>query len=229
MCGQCSIKRRPCHYVEPVFIHDRNSGVQSRASTPPNSVDGAFDNSKTAERVTLRLKRHRRAQAGKGEFLTFEPVRTPSPTPVRLSPQPTYSLNLGSVLSEEALDFSPLGPWVKLAQRGNGGSLCVQLALQYALQSMIAFRDLHPEESLKKASGIGVRALRSLQSSINSSADNGHKMDVVVAMLLHYAAEVSVSLLGRRSIVSLTSWNLAISWYIILALHPSPAGSEPRA
>lgn len=190
MCGQCSIKRRPCHYVESVFIHDRSSGAQSRASTPTTNMNAAVDACKAAERVTLRLKRHRKALAGEGEFLTFEPVRTPSPTPVRVSPQPAVSLDLGSVCGEEALDFGPLGPWVKLSQSSNESDSCVEMALQYALQSMIAFQDSHPEESLKRANRIGVRALRSLQSSIDSSPDNEDKFYLVVAMMLHYAAEV---------------------------------------
>lgn len=190
MCGQCSIKRRPCHYVESVFIHDRSSGAPSRASTPSKSIDTSIEHGKTADRVTLRLKRHRKALAGEGEFLTFEPVRTPSPTPVRLSTQTTVVLGLSSIFGEEALDFNPLGQWIKFPQSSNEEIHCVDLASQYAFQSMLAFQDFHSEESLKKASSIGVCALRSLQSSIDSSADNEDKMDIVVAMMLHYVAEV---------------------------------------
>lgn len=82
---------------------------------------------------------------------------------------------------------------MNLAQSSDEGSPCVELATQYALESMIAYREFHSEESLRRASRIGVRALRSLQFSIDSSPDNEDKLYLVIAMMLHYAAEVSPS------------------------------------
>ncbi|KAK4493675.1 hypothetical protein PRZ48_014860 [Zasmidium cellare] len=196
MCGPCSIKRRPCHYVESVFVHDRSSPGQTAVITPADALDTIISNRKPSEQApcTLRLKRHHKAKAGQGEFLTFEPVKPSSPSPVRASSPP--SIDLGSVFGHEALELSPLGPWVHLAQQRSGENPCLELALQYTLQCMIAFQQSHSEESVKRASRIGVRALRSLQSSIESSQDHDDKLSVVYAIMLHYAAEGICQLLN---------------------------------
>lgn len=163
---------------------------------------------------------------GQGEFLLFEPVKLWSPSPAMLCPQTRNAISLGSIFGYEALDLSPLGPWVRLAWPNSDSNPCLELASQYAHQSMVAFQHSHSEESLKRASRTGLAALQSLQSGIESCQDDRDKESLVIAVMLHYAAEVSCPI----------AWHLrrdadcfrpALPRNCILALHTASPRSVP--
>ena len=177
--------------------------------------------------MTLRLKRTRRAQNG-GVFKIFgqsRPAKTRrrssqiadassihkiniepdgpqlqllDPMPRFLCQQSKRSMEWGVVFGFEALDMNPLGRWVKLSWPSIEEDLCVELASDYALKSMLAFQQ-RDELSLNRAYSAGGKALRSLQDAIGacSTQTQSATTNLVAAVMLHYAAEVRTTITSQ--------------------------------
>lgn len=124
-------------------------------------------------------------------ILTFEPVRIDSPGPLLACPQARIATNLSTIFGYAALNLAPLGPWVRLGWPSSvSTNTCIELASQYALESVVVFQHGHSEQSLARTSKIGLTALRSLQWNIERCRDDEEKQALVVAVMLHFAAEV---------------------------------------
>ena len=93
-----------------------------------------------------------------------------------------------SIAGTASLNLYPLGNWVKLAWDHVGCNSYLDLAVEYTLSAMIAFRQQNNKDFVK-ISAIGGRAMRSLRQSIMSGTKS---IDVYVAIMLHYATEVSL-------------------------------------
>jgi hypothetical protein len=97
-----------------------------------------------------------------------------------------------SVAGTASLNLYPLGNWVKLAWDHVGCNSYLDLAVEYALGAMTAFRQQHNKDFLK-ISAIGGRAMCSLWQAIVSGTKS---IDVYVAIMLHYATGVSRLMYG---------------------------------
>ncbi|KAF2171694.1 hypothetical protein M409DRAFT_17931 [Zasmidium cellare ATCC 36951] len=138
----------------------------------------------------LRLKYQYKAQEGHGEFFTFQAVRPCSPGPLLRDARAKIASNLGSIFGYAALNLAPLGPWIRLGWPSSTGTgECIDLASQYALETVVAFQHGHSDLSLARASKIGSTALRSLQSSIELCQQDEDKQALILAVMLHFAAE----------------------------------------
>ena len=165
--------------------------------------------------VALRLKRSHKAETGSGEFLMFgrprrqfrkvkvepasenedQPESTSrrrsalSPSPLKLvsSPQESLAAKWISVVGPASFNLYPLGSWIKFAWAHVGCDAYLDLAVDYALSAITAFRK-EDQTNFIKLSAIGGRAVRSLRQAIMRGTKS---VDVYVAVMLHYAAEVS--------------------------------------
>ena len=205
-----------------MFIHEHvQLGHQASSAKEPVRLL-----KKPESEVTWRLKRFIRAQSGQGEYLKFWPMRNskdeknavaktgmrvPNPVkcepsyvpssalePALLCPLSKLSARWGSVLGFEALDMNPLGGWLKAAWLCMGEDDYLDLASEYALKSVITFQR-HDKRNLSQAYAAGESALRSLQVAINvgTGQDEDRTTNLIVTVMLHYAAEVSVLAIGR--------------------------------
>lgn len=148
---------------------------------------------------TLRLKYQEKVQEGQGEFLTFESIRQPSPSTAITCPWTRTVASLGSIFGYEALDLeaAPLGPWMRLEWPSS--DTCLELASQYVLEGVVVFQHSHSPPSVQNVNKIGSSALRSLQISVGSCGQDKDKEILLMAVMLHFAAEVrviSMSILG---------------------------------
>ena len=164
--------------------------------------------------VTLRLNRSHKAETGSGEFLMFgrprrqfrkvkvEPASenedqpessrqrsalSPSSLKFISSPQESLAAKWISVVGPASLSLYPLGSWIKFAWAHVGCDAYLDLAVDYALSAITAFRK-EDQSDFVKISSIGGRAVRSLRQAIMRGTKT---IDVYVAVMLHYAAEVS--------------------------------------
>ena len=163
--------------------------------------------------VTFRLRRSRKAQTGAGAYFIFgRPTRHPVKVEIELStedeesatyrrritlsPLPMVLLTRSqdslaskwiSIAGSASLDLYPLGKWVKLAWDHVGRNSYLDLAVEYALSAMTGFRQ-HSRSDSVNIPEIGGRAMRSLRQAIMAGTND---IDVYVAVMLHYAAEVS--------------------------------------
>ncbi|KAK4503149.1 hypothetical protein PRZ48_006576 [Zasmidium cellare] len=147
------------------------------------------------DRITLRLRHHSKAIDGDGEFLTFQSVRPSAPGPLLLCPRARMTANLGSIFGYAALNLAPLGPWIRIGWPSSIDSDgCLELASQYALESIVAFQHGHSEQSLDRASKTGVTALRSLQRGIETCQKDEERQALILAVMMHFAAEIGSAL-----------------------------------
>lgn len=205
--------------LQPTSQSQSSSASTSRSSSyrsdrTETNVDGR-------QNFTLRLKRSRKAELGSGEFLMFGRSRrgpskikletpseaddgerpaaphrrstlSPSPSSILSRPQDSLAARWMSVAGTASLSLYPLGNWVKLAWDHVGCNSYLDLAVEYALSAMTAFRHQDKKDFLK-ISIIGGRAMRSLRQAIMSGTKS---IDVYVAIMLHYATEVSCLMYG---------------------------------
>ena len=187
----------------------------------------------TDQTVTLRLRRSRKAEVGGGEFSIFgRPADNGkarvarrqtgsaiymrpmiqlgeanklilSPSPALKCPQTTLAASWASIFSFEALNLNPLGDWVKQAWCRTGEDAYLDLAADYALQSMQAFQ-LRQPSSDSKTLAAGQRALRSLRAAFDTRLFELSPENMLVTVMLHYAAEVSAHSAHRGSKLMLT-------------------------
>jgi hypothetical protein len=114
-------------------------------------------------------------------------VLSPSPLKLVSSPQESLAAKWISVAGPASLILYPLGSWIKLAWAHVGCDAYLDLAVDYALSAITAFRKEDKNDFIK-ISTIGGRAVRSLRQAIMRGTKT---IDVYVAVMLHYAAEVS--------------------------------------
>lgn len=93
-----------------------------------------------------------------------------------------------SIAGSASLSLNPLGSWVKLAWEHVGNNAYLDLAVDYALAAITAFRQQNYKDFVK-ISAVGGRAMRRLRDAITSGTKC---IDVYVAIMLHYAAEVGL-------------------------------------
>lgn len=163
--------------------------------------------------IVLRLKRTQQAESGAGQFLTFtkstsignsigrrkqsnDSRKKKSPSPPSFPPASSetrlaarWLAAIGSTRFEES-PLSLLGTWVKLVPSYVGSSKVLDLSITYILESMGEFRQgMEPEGT--RACVTGQRSLRSLYAAIGDSDPDKMNMEVIMAVMLHYIAEVS--------------------------------------
>ncbi|KAF2171628.1 hypothetical protein M409DRAFT_50300 [Zasmidium cellare ATCC 36951] len=187
--GRSSIKRRPCRYpvVDSTFVSQDD--IQPKTS---DILIGDIDIPvRTATKgARLKCKRHKRAAVGEGESLTFDSARLLSLPPPLLCPQTEHVARGVSVFGYKALQLNPFGIWVKFAWSSNpGDNASLELASQYALESMLTFQSGHDQHSLRRVRQTGIMAIKSLQSDIESCTSDEQKQRLLVAVMLHWSAE----------------------------------------
>ena len=111
-----------------------------------------------------------------------------SPKQGLLDPQTSLASKWGSVFGFEALDLNPLGAWLKAAWLCEGEDGYLDLAGEYALESMLSFHE-RDRVSSSRVYSKGAKALESLQVATNTRESVNLK-NLIVAVMLHYAAEV---------------------------------------
>jgi hypothetical protein len=103
-----------------------------------------------------------------------------------------------SVAGPGLLHLNPLGNWIRLAWDHVGCNSYLDLALEYCLTAITEFRQRH-QKNIVKISTIGSSAMRSLRHAIESGTNC---IDVYVAIMLHYAAEVRFSRVSAVNFVA---------------------------
>ena len=113
------------------------------------------------------------------------------PTATLLCPTTALSARYGSVFGFEALTLNPLGRWTRYAWTHAGEDDFLDFASDYAYDSMFAFQHRDDSQTMQVRL-TGQRAIQKLQAAVDATAGSA-KMDdnLVVAIMLHYAAEVS--------------------------------------
>lgn len=210
MCGSCAKKRRPCIYT-PVKLADRVPNGRHVLAFP---VDDTYDHDTTEIGILdpvlglgdklLEVRNVYPAEHGQGTFHTMDlsakcllkrastspKIEPCSPKLAILCPQSSARERWSSIFGYEALSLNPLGDYVKTAILYAPENRALDLACQYTLNSMFAFQR-RDDASLMRAHKTGAKALAALKAAVSSSLSNDDMRNVTIAMLLHFAAEVS--------------------------------------
>ena len=197
---------------QPSQSQSSTTSTSRSTSYRSERTDQDSERSSSANPVTLRLKRSHKAESGSGEFLMFgrprrqynkvkiepptenetqlessRPLSALPPSPFTISsPQESLAARWISIAGPASLNLYPLGTWIKFAWANTGCKDYLDLAVDYILSAMTAFRNEN-ENDFIKTSTIGGRAVRRLREAIMSGTKS---IDLYVAIMLHYAAEV---------------------------------------
>lgn len=117
--------------------------------------------------------------------------RASCPAAGLLCPVTKLCVRYGSVFGFDALDLNPLGRWITYAWHHAGEDTFLDLASDYAYASMAAFQHRNAENTIR-TSVAGKRALRSLRTAVEAFETTQKGDNLVVAVMLHYAAEVGL-------------------------------------
>lgn len=118
--------------------------------------------------------------------------QTPHLIPALLSPVTRLSNRYGAIFGCDGLRLNPLGPWIRYAWINAGDEPCLEHALDYVYESMVGFQRRDDTKTTIRIHTAGERALRSLRAATNTTTESEKLWDsLLIAIMLHYAAEVS--------------------------------------
>lgn len=112
-----------------------------------------------------------------------------SPPPSLSCPETALASRYGALFGFEALELNPLGNWIRYAWKHAGADACLDDASEYAYMSMLSFRGRDADDAVRICLK-GRKALRSLQAAVDCASEQRGNENLVVAVMLHYAAEV---------------------------------------
>lgn len=198
-------------------VKQEGPAAASSTATPEPTHGGVG----AGRQINLRLRRSRKAENGAGEYSTLgelksgrEPfkrtshseailacyttqntlrLQSSSPQAALLCPQTQLAAEWSAIFGFDALLLNPLGSWVKSVWSRRGETACLDLASDYALESMRAFRSQDPA-SVSRACSTAEKALRGLQAAMQSKKKMPDRQDLVMAIMLHCAAEQFVDI-----------------------------------
>lgn len=171
--------------------------------TPISSNDDVEGHASNVE--PLSLKQAKPADNGKALYLTFGDSthtlerrkrsttfkrRLPSPSRILLSRSTEIAARWASIFGYEALDLNPLGPWLREAWQTAEEAHVVEVACEYALSSMHVFQS-RTTVALRQAYITSSRALQALQFAVRTCSGQDRIRSLLLASLLHSAAEAS--------------------------------------
>lgn len=201
-----------------VAMSRSHSTDSSREVTPCPKGQGLVTTSGVP--ISFQLKRRKGAQIGNGQFFTFKPCRSrkdgleaartkeidalkqhaektaPSHAPTTISQnlqmtkQEVFFSRLVATMGISALDVSPFGDWIKYIATPSTGGEHVELAVDYAMSSMVLFRS-RTEANLAATFKAGKRAIRSLIERTAACNSSEGSVGILNAVIFHCAAEVS--------------------------------------
>ena len=218
-CSACMKKSRPCFYKAEKSLVNTSIGEQllpirddqtsralvtlsTRSTTPASPAEK--HKSGTTDAKSLRLKYVHRTEDSQGVYLTFGPsgsfqgkrrhstthtLRMTSPKRAILCQPTKIAARWGSIFGYESIDLNPLGEWLRLAWSAEGEDTAINLACEYTVSSMIAFQ-LRNKAALSRAYAAGARAIQSLQTAVRTCSGRESIYNLILAVLLHCAAEV---------------------------------------
>jgi hypothetical protein len=217
-CDACQRRGRICVYThnkDDVFVHDNHSQMASGLTRESSRTGSSSNTSAVASRRTshtsadtqyhLSLKRTRDAQNGRGQFLTFKPMRSrdlsntltfeaqdeirrsSSISPgIPLAQREALAARLVALWGTDVLQVAPWGDWIKdTASFGTESDL----AVDYVLRSVDNFCS-RTSSNLTATCTAGQLAMRSLRKALEVEQDTEGTRRLLTAVMLHYAAEV---------------------------------------
>jgi hypothetical protein len=126
---------------------------------------------------------------GKRRHSATHTPRTTSPKSAILCQPTKIAAQWASIVGYESIDLNPLGEWLRLAWSAAGEDTTINLACEYTLSSMVAFQ-LRNKATLRRAYTAGARAIKSLQTAVRACSGPDRIHSLILAVLLHCAAEV---------------------------------------
>lgn len=106
-------------------------------------------------------------------------------------PETALASRYSALFGFEALELNPLGNWIRYAWKHVREDTCLDDALEYTYMSMLSFRRRDAGDDLQTCLKRR-KALSSLQAAVDCASEPGENDNLVVAVMLHYAAEVRV-------------------------------------
>lgn len=180
-----------------------NVATPSSSSSPTASLTKEHE-VEAKDLKSWRLKYVRETSDSKGLYVTFRPSRRLQESSRNsFSITPPVSLRnrdilcevykraarWGSIFGYESIELNPLGHWLNLAWSAAGEDTAVNCACEYTISSMIAFQS-KDKADLSRAYVAGTRAIQSLRSAVRACSGRKNMYNLVLAILLHCAAEV---------------------------------------